>query len=442
MAMITIYSDIITGRLDYIVGLIVGDILGLEFELTSSKDKFRQQHGPKISYGAERISDEVLICPAGLLFESDVRPQQLNITEWEGMKIFYQSTVKADLPFDIFSASFLMVSRYKEYLPYAKGKFRRFEASESIAFQYGFLEEPVINQWAAKVKDILKQRYPQLRFPERKFQFMSTIDIDNAYAFRHKGFIRTLGAMIRSILHRDVNTLLSRISTLLGHDDDPYNTYNYIEHTEQKYGFSSLFFFLVGDYNRYDTNISIRSLAFRNLVKSIAAGHKVGIHPSVASNKNIAILRKEIRRLARVLEGPVTRSRQHFLIFELPATYLRLMNEGILEDYSMGYASHAGFRAGICTPFRFYNLEEEKVTDLVVYPFQVMDVTLRQYMRLTPVEAIGKIRDLMDKVKKVNGTFISLWHNESLSDKGMWQGWQKVFEEVLRMGMEEGKSDK
>ena len=73
----------------------------------------------------------------------------------------------------------------------------------------------------------------------------------------------------------------------------------------------------------------------------------------------------------------VTKSRQHFLAFELPTTYLKLIQSGILEDYSMGYASHLGFRAGICSPFRFYNLLEEKETDLVVYPFQVMDVTLQ-----------------------------------------------------------------
>ena len=227
----------------------------------------------------------------------------LEISEWEGLKIFYRTSDTADLPFDIFSASFLMVSRYKEYLPYQKGEFLRFEATDSLAFQYGFLEEPVINQWSAKLKEILQKRYPELQFPERKFRFISTIDIDNAYAFKHKSFVRTVGALLRSLLHRDTNTFLSRVATLLGNDEDPYNTYCYIDQIENNYGFRSMFFFLVGDYNRYDTNISIRSLAFRNLIKSIAADHKVGIHPSMASHKNIAILQKEINRLAEVLEN-------------------------------------------------------------------------------------------------------------------------------------------
>ncbi|MBN1415608.1 MAG: polysaccharide deacetylase family protein [Bacteroidales bacterium] len=440
--MITIYSNTITSRLNYILHLFFNDLLGIAFELTSDKEKFHQRTGPKISYAAERSGDEILICPTGLVFENNIKPQQLEIAEWEGMKIYYPTSSSADIPFDIFSASFLMVSRYKEYLPYRTGEINRFEATESLAFRHGFLEEPVINQWSQKLKAILQQRYPALSFPVKHFQFISTIDIDNAYAFKHKSFFRTSGALVQSLLNRDINNFLARIATLLGHDEDPYNTYGYIDQIEKKYGFTSLFFFLVGNYNRYDTNINIRNLAFRKLIKNIAADHLIGIHPSTSSNKNISILQKEISRLARVLEGPVIRSRQHFLIIELPTTYLRLLETGIREDYSMGYASHPGFRAGICTPFRFYNLLEEKETDLVIYPFQVMDVSLRQYMRLNPDEAIKKTKELMEKVKKVNGTFVTLWHNESLSDKGVWKGWRRVFEEVIRMGKEEGTSER
>lgn len=439
--MIAIYTNTVTNRLSYILRLIFCDILGTEFELTTDKDKFLQHKGPRISYTTERFDDGILICPSGLLFEDKIEQQKLNVTEWEGMKIFYQTSGTADLPFDIFSASFYMVSRYKEYLPCRKDKFKRFEATESLAYEGRFLEEPVINQWSLKLKDILQKKYPDFKFPVQKFQFISTIDVDNAYAFKHKGLLRTTGASLRSLLHGDINDFIVRILTLTGNMEDPYDTYDDIRLLEKKYGFTSLFFFLVGDYNRYDTNISLRKMPFRNLISIIASDHKVGIHPSTASNKNIAILQKEINRLMKVLRNPVTMSRQHFLMLEMPATYQRLIEAGILEDYSMGYASHTGFRAGICTPFRFYHLTEEKETDFVIHPFQVMDVTLQQYLKLNPDEAFEKIKILMDKVKKVKGTFIALWHNESLSDKGVWKGWRNVFEETVRMGTEEVTSD-
>ena len=49
-------------------------------------------------------------------------------------------------------------------------------------------------------------------------------------------------------------------------------------------------------------------------------------------------------------------------------------------DYSLGYASLSGFRASICTPFKFYDLAKEQATRLVIYPFQIMDATYKYYL--------------------------------------------------------------
>jgi hypothetical protein len=54
---------------------------------------------------------------------------------------------------------------------------------------------------------------------------------------------------------------------------------------------------------------------------------------------------------------------------------------------------------------------------------------------LNPEEAWQQIEQLMMEVKKVNGTFISLWHNESLKDSGQWLGWRTVFEQILQTGL-------
>ena len=97
----------------------------------------------------------------------------------------------------------------------------------------------------------------------------------------------------------------------------------------------------------------------------------------------------------------------------------------------MGYASAIGFRASTCFPFKFYDLQEEKETNLLVYPFLVMDATLHNYLRLRPAQAMNHISKIIDEVKAVNGYFIPLWHNESLSEYGMWIGWRKVFEDMF-----------
>jgi hypothetical protein len=65
----------------------------------------------------------------------------------------------------------------------------------------------------------------------------------------------------------------------------------------------------------------------------------------------------------------------------------------------------------------FYDLSKEEETELKIFPFQIMDATLNKYLKLSENEAISNIEKIVNKVKEVNGTFISLWHNESLSNQ-------------------------
>ena len=145
------------------------------------------------------------------------------------------------------------------------------------------------------------------------------------------------------------------------------------------------------------------------------------------------MLKKEKERLESITNIPTTISRQHFLRFSLPETYQNLIDLEINEDYSMGYASHVGFRAGTSIPFHFFDLDFEIQTPLLIYPFALMDTTLNDYMGLTPKQSLGRTKDLLHEVMKVKGTFITLFHNESVSGYLRWNGWQKVYETMLKM---------
>ncbi|WP_407281437.1 polysaccharide deacetylase family protein [Tenacibaculum maritimum] len=137
--------------------------------------------------------------------------------------------------------------------------------------------------------------------------------------------------------------------------------------------------------------------------------------------------------MERITNMPITRSRQHYLRFNLPETYQKLIDLEIVEDYSMGYADHVGFRASTCTPFYFYDLDFEIQTPLKIFSFALMDTTLNDYMKLTPKQSLGRIRDLKNEVKKVNGVFITLFHNESLSNYLRWKGWGNVYKSMLKI---------
>jgi hypothetical protein len=120
----------------------------------------------------------------------------------------------------------------------------------------------------------------------------------------------------------------------------------------------------------------------------------------------MSLLKSEYQNLGKVIGEKPESSRQHFLRLSFPATYRNLISLAIKKDFSMGYAATTGFRAGICTPFRFYNLREEKETGLTVIPFQVMDRALNQYMRLSPDDACEEIRRLVAEIRNVKGRFV------------------------------------
>ena len=109
-----------------------------------------------------------------------------------------------------------------------------------------------------------------------------------------------------------------------------------------------------------------------------------------------------------------------------------LVKNGVEKDFSMGYADLPGFRAGISREYTAFDLKQNVILPLRIQPVAVMDSTLHTYMGLSPDEAIQKVQLISDEVKGVGGTMVTLWHNVSVSDHGVWKGWQRVYSEVVR----------
>jgi hypothetical protein len=417
--------------LQYVARFIFKDILGIGAEITSDKELFVNSGEPKISYSQERIDSELNIFPSGFLISNDIKEIKPDIGLWDDLKTIFPVSGRSDIPFDLFTGVFYLVSRYEEYLPFKGDRYGRFAAEESTAFQHGLLEQAIIDRWIMKFRDLLAGRYPELNFPGKSFIFIPTVDVDMPYEFLYKGRIRSVGGAIRSLLKGEFGQLSERSHVLSGKKQDPFYTFSSIRDIHKKPGLVT--FFLTAGYGKYDKGIDPSHEEFRKIVDEVSFFSFIGIHPSWESNKKSGMLEQEIATLGKIAGKSITRSRQHYLVIDLPYTYRKLSALGIKEDYSMGYASKAGFRAGTCTPFRFYDLMNEAETPLVIYPFQVMDRTLKDYMKLQPADAIRKIDEMVREVRAVNGTFISIWHNDTFSDKGEWKGWLEVYEQMLGM---------
>ena len=429
--MLLIYTHKITSRNKYILNLLFKDILGIDIQLTTDVEKFKTHKEAKLSYTHNPIGDELFFISRNLLFETGITEQNISVFEHNNSKVFFATGKASALPFDVFAASFYLVSRYEEYLPYIRDEHDRFSAQDSLAYMNGFLQKPVVNSWILWLKELIQKRYPAFSFPEKKYEFISTIDIDNAYAYREKGFTRSIGGYLKSFSQFDIGEIIERTRVLLGLQKDPYDTYAFQLEMIKKYKLKSIYFFLLGDYGVNDKNLPIESKKFQSLIKMLGDYARVGIHPSYGSNKSKEQLKKEVQRLSHVLHREVTESRQHFLKLTFPETYRNLIDLDITDDYTMGFASQVGFRASICSPFNFYDLDMELETKLKIHPFAVMEGTLKYYMKVQPEDAMEKIKPLIDEAKAVNGVFISLWHNDTLNNSKLWKGWQAVYEDMV-----------
>jgi hypothetical protein len=431
--MILIFTDKITNRIKYIFNLYFAEILRIEYQITTNKEDFRSFEGVKFSYCQQPISDEIFFRSSPLLLERGITNSDLVFGEHESLPVFFMVYSKDSvLPFDPFAAGFYLVSRYEEYLPYRKDEYGRFSANESRAYQKNFLNKPMVNIWALAIGKLLQKKFPGFSYPGTIYKFIPTIDIDSAWAYKQKGFVRTLGSLANSVINFEFQEIIVRFKVISGFQKDPFDTYDFQLQLQKKYNLHPIYFILFAEYALNDKNIPVQNRAFQTLIKSLSDYAKVGIHPSYESNKSLTKLKNEVSRLSKVLNREITNSRQHFLKLQLPTTYRSLINLDITDDYTMGFAAQPGFRASICSEFNFYDLDMDAETKLKIHPFTVMDGTLRDYLKVSESDAMSIISPLIKEVKSVNGTFISLWHNESLSNEKRWKGWSKVYEDMIK----------
>ncbi|WP_282032161.1 polysaccharide deacetylase family protein [Winogradskyella eximia] len=427
--MLLVYTHKITPRVTYTFKHICKRILGIEVRFTSKVEDFIAHDSLKMSYAKQPLSNELFVQSNTLLFENGLSDVTLNVQQWEHTKGFFAMGERSDLPFDIFAASFYLLSRYEEYLPHVKDEYGRFLASESLAYKQKFLNQPVVDIWAYKLKDVLAKRFPDYKFPVRSYKVQPVIDVPMAYYFKHKGLLRIIGGTLNDLRRFKLKQLYFRYLVLFGFKRDPYDTFKWVIRKQNSYNFKFIVLFLIGDYSTYDKNINTNKKEFVSLIKSVADYCDVGIKASYLALDDVSILKKEKIKMEAITHTDLKVVRHSFSKLNLPISYRNLVELEINQDYSMGYIDTLGFRAGTCTPFQFYDLDYEVQTPLQINPYQCLDYALLKYnSELDKTEHLQKI---IREVKAVNGTFIPVFHNYAFSDLDRWKGYRSLFNLIL-----------
>jgi hypothetical protein len=425
--MLLVHLDDPGPRQRYIARHLLERMLGWPVRFTEQAGEYRAYSGAKLHYGTSLPEEEgFAIRPAialgALKLAAVLPPPTLN----DGLPVIHGD--------DPFADAFTLLSLLDELGATERDVHGRVQASALYTVRHHVSELALVDRWALRLADRLRQRYPELPPPVRRFRHVLTVDVDNG--FRHLGrpWLRQWGGLVRDLVCLRAAGALQRASVLLGRRPDPFDRYAELTAlaTRQPVDRVIVFLLMRGE-GTYDHAVPHDPL-FQKRVRSMRGAVEVGLHPSYRSSEDPAIAAEDRRTLMTITGEAPRLTRQHFLRWRLPDTLRALVDAGFTEDHSLGFTDRIGFRAGTCTPFPYYDLERDEETTLMLWPFACMDSALHDRMGVNADAAFAQIRPLLDEVRGVGGTFVSTWHDRFLSDSGEWKGWWQVMQRTIEAG--------
>ncbi len=346
---------------------------------------------------------------------------------------------------DILKSCFYLLSGYQEYNSTNIDSFGRFTYKNSVQEKLGIIGKPIVNYYfkiiATALNEFLKQQNIELkqRTLFNNFAFFLTHDIDNVdyYTFNRllyktkeiTGLVKTYYSFKTNIKHIFKTSFeLLKFSK----KQNPAWNFNYLRDIEKQNNFRSAFYFLQKDKKYHDSDYNYSDNRINSLFQYlINEGCEIGLHGTVASVTNEEKLFRILENINSNLPNPVLGIRQHRLLYKLPETTLNHEKVGLKYDTSLCFAEHEGFRNSFCLPFKLYDFENDHMIDVWEIPLNAMDVTLFHYRELNNSNAQLVIKSLIQEIKKFNGVFTLLWHNDFF-DEDRFVGIKSFYEDLLR----------
>lgn len=422
---ITIFCPWQSNRLSYILHWVFKEVFHTAYHLVHDENAVRDlpffiAYG-KIFPNAFTIPDE------GLLSQEGHTKITVPCGIWQTIPTLFSSKQEGfSLPFDIFSASFFLLTRYEEYYAHTPDKHGRYPATESILYKMQWLQRPLVDEWLFALYLLLQNKFSLGQLPP--YQYHPTYDIDIAWSYKHKGLKRAIGSSLRDVLRGDITSLKKRINVLRGKAIDPYDCFDWLQDLHQKHDLIPHYFILAAlKTTAYDKNNLPTNIQMQSLIKRLSEEGNIGLHPSYYSTSE-AVFVAEKNILSKLTKQTITQSRQHYIKLQTPTTYRYLLAQGIVDDYSMGYGSHLGFRAGSGRSFLWFDIVLNEATPLRIHPFCFMDSTAHFEEKLTAEEAFFQLKLMELILRKTQSQLTTVFHNFSLGSDAQWIGWQVAYQ--------------
>jgi hypothetical protein len=428
--MLLIRVDDPSPRAQYALKHLLGRMTGWSFAFAATEEEFRSSTLPKLRYGARAdVNDPALVLHAsGALESAGTVLKEPSVGLEAGIPILYPSSAGDDPV----AGTFYLLSRCEELLATHHDVHGRLPSDAHFAVRHGFEQLPVIDHWMWRLVGALRTRFPDLPEPATTYRHVMTVDVDNGTMVLGRPGWKQAGAIVRGLVKGDLAEARTRVQALVGRSPDPFDRYDQLVQLARSGQVDRMIaFLLMRGEGAFDHASDHRHALMRKRVVEMDEAFEVGLHPSYASSVDHAIAQEDRKRLEDIVQRPVRIGRQHFLRWRYPDTLAYLNEQNFLEDHTLGFSDRPGFIAGTCTPFPWYDLEHERETDLMLWPFAVMDSALHDRMGMGPEDATRTMCAVSDAVREVKGTFVSVWHDRFLSGYGAWQRWPEALNTVV-----------
>ena len=431
--MVLVYTHQITPRLTYIFKHIFENMLGVSIGFTKTIETFVAHSGPKFSYTKKQLGNEYFIPAHTLLYEQGVKLQTLDVESLDGFPIFFKTQVDSFFSFDIFAASFFLLSRYEEALPHIKTPQGFFDPAQSIAGQYGFLELPVVDLWVKHLQKNLTVAFPEFfnTNDEKKKSIKNVlIEVLVPFRYKHRSLLVSLSDFFKSLWTFDLLQLFEQLAVLFRIKEDPFNTFNTWKSFFKSSTVSPKIFFLFSESSSFQSTVSIFNLSYQKIIKTMSDLFSIGLLVSVKSQlKASDFLELEKNNFESLTHKPISDIRMSSEIQNLNTVYESLVVQEFNSDYSMGYQKTFGFRAGTATPFYFYSLSNEFQLPLKIIPIITTEMGLKI---MSPEKAFQLLNDIHENLPLSSSSLTIVISNRFFSPIDENKSWLQEFKNYIK----------
>lgn len=313
---------------------------------------------------------------------------------------------------DVLASTVLVLSRFEELDAPRRDRHGRFEAAASMALRDGYLERPIVDEYALALKAAMQSIVPGWKPRPRRLRVKLSHDIDEiGIPFSPRNAAVQLFA--RRSVAAGFQDLVSGVRPTM---PGSLSQVKRICHLADVHGLQSALYWKASPRTPHDSGYS---LADPRVAEVIAWAREqnieMGVHPGYDTFLAPEKLCAEADRCRAAVGEQRIGGRQHYLRWH-PESWLDWERCGLAYDSTLGYADHVGFRAGTAVPYRPWLWKENRRADLLEIPLILMDRTLTSadYMGLTPEESLVTVKNLMRRCEAVGGVLTLLWHNNCL----------------------------